>query len=75
MESPFFPVGLQQVAANVRIEELKEMSFSLGPVKVDACFANHPGVCVGYRLTTTDGSVAFFPDNERSSTCTEGIFN
>jgi phosphoribosyl 1,2-cyclic phosphodiesterase/FixJ family two-component response regulator len=64
MESPFFPIGLREVPANVLIEELKEMNFSIGPVRVQACFANHPGVCVGYRLFTSGGSIAFFPDNE-----------
>jgi len=64
MESPFFPIGLREVPANVRIEELKEMNFNIGPVRVQACFANHPGICVGYRLFTSDGSIAFFPDNE-----------
>jgi phosphoribosyl 1,2-cyclic phosphodiesterase/CheY-like chemotaxis protein len=64
MESPFFPIGLREVPANVRIEELKELSFTIGPVHVQACFANHPGICVGYRLFTAAGSIAFFPDNE-----------
>ena len=64
MESPFFPIGLRDVPANVRIEELKETSFNIGPVRVQATFANHPGICVGYRLFTSDGSIAFFPDNE-----------
>ena len=64
MESPFFPIGLREVPANVRIEELKEMSFNVGPVRVQAAFANHPGICVGYRLFTSNGSIAFFPDNE-----------
>lgn len=64
MESPFFPIGLREVPGNVRIEELKEMNFSLGRVGVQAAFANHPGICVGYRLFTTEGSLAFFPDNE-----------
>jgi phosphoribosyl 1,2-cyclic phosphodiesterase/ActR/RegA family two-component response regulator len=64
MENPFFPIGLKQVPANVRIEELKELSFHVGPVRVEACFANHPGICVGYRLFTSGGSIAFFPDNE-----------
>ena len=49
MESPFFPIGLREVPANVRIEELKEMSFNIGPVRVQACLVNHPGICVGYR--------------------------
>ena len=65
MESPFFPIGLREVPANVRIEELKEMTFNVGPVRVEAAFANHPGICVGYRLFTSDGSIAFFPDNEQ----------
>ena len=64
MESPFFPIGLREVPANVRIEELKEMNFDVGPVRVQACFANHPGKCFGYRLFTSTGSIAFFPDNE-----------
>jgi phosphoribosyl 1,2-cyclic phosphodiesterase len=64
MASPFFPIGLREVPANVRIEELKEMDFRVGPVRVQACFANHPGKCVGYRLFTSAGSIAFFPDNE-----------
>jgi phosphoribosyl 1,2-cyclic phosphodiesterase len=64
MESPFFPIGLREVPANVRIEELAEMDFRIGPVRVRACWANHPGKCVGYRLDAAEGSVAFFPDNE-----------
>jgi phosphoribosyl 1,2-cyclic phosphodiesterase/CheY-like chemotaxis protein len=64
MESPFFPIGLREVPGNVSIEELKEMEFQVGPVQVQAMFANHPGICVGYRLFTADGAVAFFPDNE-----------
>jgi phosphoribosyl 1,2-cyclic phosphodiesterase len=64
MESPFFPIGLREVPANIHIEELKELSFEVGPVQVQACFASHPGVCVGYRLSAAGGSLAFFPDNE-----------
>jgi phosphoribosyl 1,2-cyclic phosphodiesterase/ActR/RegA family two-component response regulator len=64
MESPYFPVALRELPANVQIEELKEMKFSVGRVRVEACFANHPGICVGYRLFTGEGSVAYFPDNE-----------
>lgn len=64
METPFFPVSLRALPSNIAIEELKEMEFSIGKVQVRAKFANHPGVCAGYRLFTSGGSVAFFPDNE-----------
>lgn len=64
METPFFPVSLRDLPSNIAIEELKEMEFSIGKVRVRSKFANHPGICAGYRLETTSGSVAFFPDNE-----------
>ena len=64
METPFFPVSLRELSSNIAIEELKEMEFSIGKVRVQAKFANHPGICAGYRLHTRCGSIAFFPDNE-----------
>ena len=64
MESPYFPVGLKELPSNVEIDELRDLDFTLGPVRVQVFFANHPGICVGYRLTTAEGSIAFFPDNE-----------
>src|SRR5215831_9978301 len=64
METPFFPIGFRQVPANVEIRELLDMHFDIGRVHVKACLANHPGICVGYRLFTSAGSIAFFPDNE-----------
>ncbi|HEX8280801.1 MAG TPA: response regulator [Chthoniobacterales bacterium] len=64
METPFFPVSLKDLRSNIAIEELKEMDFAIGRVNVRARFANHPGICAGYRLNTSGGSIAFFPDNE-----------
>ncbi len=64
MESPYFPVTLNELPANVKIEELKELQFDIGTVRVETCFAHHPGICVGYRISTSDGSIAYFPDNE-----------
>jgi phosphoribosyl 1,2-cyclic phosphodiesterase/CheY-like chemotaxis protein len=64
METPFFPVSLRDLASNIAIEELKEMEFSIGKVQVRSKFANHPGICAGYRLYTSGGSITYFPDNE-----------
>jgi phosphoribosyl 1,2-cyclic phosphodiesterase/CheY-like chemotaxis protein len=64
METPFFPVTLRELPSHLAIEELKEMEFQIGKVQVRAKFANHPGICAGYRLFTSSGSIAFFPDNE-----------
>lgn len=67
MESPYFPVSMQQMPSNLNIEERSETSFSIGPIEIRTFFANHPGVCVGYRLDTRNGSIVFLPDNEPHS--------
>lgn len=64
MESPYFPVALGELPGNIEIEELRDLEFRVGAIPVRAFFANHPGICVGYRLFTREGSIAFFPDNE-----------
>ena len=64
MESPYFPISMQQMPANISIQEQKDLQFNIGKVQVQAQFMNHPGICVGYRLNTSSGSVAFIPDNE-----------
>ncbi len=64
MESPYFPVSLDELPGNLRIHELREMEFTAGAVQVEACFTNHPGVCVAYKLRTSDGVVVYMPDNE-----------
>jgi len=64
MESPYFPIALKQMPGNIVIEELKEMTFVVGSVRVEACFSNHPGVCVGYKLFTEGGTLVYLPDTE-----------
>jgi len=64
MESPYFPVGFQQLPGHISIEEVKDSSFAIGPVEVKTMFLNHPGVCAGYRLNTSSGAIAYLPDNE-----------
>src|SRR5688500_4223771 len=48
MESPYFPISMQEMPGNIEFEELKTMEFHVGAVQVKAAFMNHPGVCVGY---------------------------
>src|SRR5215468_7078618 len=64
MRSPFFPITMRELSARMDINKLNEMKFSLGKVDIQASFVNHPGVCAGYRIITSGGSVAFLPDHE-----------
>lgn len=64
MATPFFPVALYDLPGKLDFKKLDLMDFNLGKVHARAKFVNHPGICVGYRLNTSSGSVAFLPDNE-----------
>jgi phosphoribosyl 1,2-cyclic phosphodiesterase len=64
MRAPFFPITMRELSAKMDINKLNQMKFSLGKVDVHAAFVNHPGVCAGYRIFTSAGSVAFLPDHE-----------
>jgi phosphoribosyl 1,2-cyclic phosphodiesterase/ActR/RegA family two-component response regulator len=64
MESPYFPISMQQMPGAITIRELKETSFRVCSVEVKAHFLNHPGVCIGYRLFTPGGSICYLPDVE-----------
>lgn len=77
MESPYFPVSIEELPGNLRIDELREMEFQVAGITVEACFTNHPGVCVAYKLHTPDGVVVYMPDNETrkgTSSVTTGQF-
>jgi phosphoribosyl 1,2-cyclic phosphodiesterase len=64
MRAPFFPITMRELSARMIINKLSDMKFSLGKVQVHAALVNHPGVCAGYRIFTSAGSVAFLPDYE-----------
>lgn len=64
MATPFFPVALYDLPGKIDIEKLETMEFNIGKVRVRSKLMNHPGVCVGYRLFISAGSVAYLPDNE-----------
>jgi phosphoribosyl 1,2-cyclic phosphodiesterase len=64
MKAPFFPIAMRELSARVDIKKLSEMEFCVGKVQVRARFVNHPGICAGYRLFTSAGSISFLPDHE-----------
>lgn len=50
IETPYFPVPFGELPGNIEVEELKDLDFQVGAVRVRAWFANHPGICVGYKF-------------------------
>jgi phosphoribosyl 1,2-cyclic phosphodiesterase len=64
MESSYFPISMKEMPSHISIEELKDVDFNIGPVKVQAEFLNHPGICIGYRIFTPNGSISYLTDVE-----------
>ncbi len=64
MKAPFFPIAMRELSAEMDIKKLTEMKFAIGKLEIHAAFVNHPGVCAGYRIFTSAGSIAFLPDYE-----------
>ena len=64
METPYFPISMQQMPGHIAIKELRDMNFKVNQVPVQAHFLNHPGICTGYKLSTPGGSICYLPDIE-----------
>jgi phosphoribosyl 1,2-cyclic phosphodiesterase len=64
MATPFFPVALYDLPGKIQFESPETMDFKIGKARVRARMMNHPGVCVGYRIFTSEGSIAYLPDHE-----------
>ncbi|MEO5803440.1 MAG: response regulator [Verrucomicrobiota bacterium] len=64
MESSYFPISMRELPSHIVIEELKEVNFNIGKIRVEAEFLNHPGICTGYRIFTSSGSISYLTDVE-----------
>jgi phosphoribosyl 1,2-cyclic phosphodiesterase len=67
MESPYFPISMQQMPGHIAIQELHDMDFNVNRVPVRGKILNHPGNCTGYRIFTPGGSISYLPQ-ERETT-------
>ena len=64
MESSYFPVSMRELPGHICIEEIEEIDFKIGSVRVKAEFVNHPGICTGYRIFSSGGSISYVTDVE-----------
>jgi len=64
MAAPFFPIALYDLPCKIQFESLDQMEFNIGRVRIVARQMNHPGVCLGYRVFTSKGSICYLPDHE-----------
>jgi phosphoribosyl 1,2-cyclic phosphodiesterase len=61
---PLFPVDLRDVPAAMSFHDVPKESWSIDGARLTADLVVHPGPTIGYRLETSQGSVAYIPDHE-----------
>ena len=65
MALPYFPVNVSAMNAKRKFKEMDGGdSFKVGKNKVTARWLNHPQGCLGFRIETPAGTVAYATDNE-----------
>lgn len=64
MGAPYFPVAMSQLSAGVEFVELSNGAGQIGSIRVSSCRTNHQGICHGFRLDTSAGSICYIPDHE-----------
>lgn len=64
MQYMYFPVSLDQCAANIRYHDLGEGSFAIGDIRVSARYLNHPALTLGYRLEVDGATLVYACDHE-----------
>ena len=65
MAADYFPVALGDLSSNVVVHEFRGQPFQIDEdVLVSAMYLNHPGMCLGYRLTHAGTTLVYATDNE-----------
>jgi phosphoribosyl 1,2-cyclic phosphodiesterase len=67
MDYAYFPVTLNQFAANVQFHEIVEGGLSADDVRITTQYLNHPALTVGYRLEADGASMVYASDHEPHS--------
>ena len=68
-EDPYFPVGLEEVSAQVSYTELRDRSvFDIEGFRISSAPLNHPYIALGYRLDIEGSAVAYISDTAPFST-------
>jgi phosphoribosyl 1,2-cyclic phosphodiesterase/ActR/RegA family two-component response regulator len=65
MNPDYFPVALGDLAAKIQMHEFQGTSFQIGNTTVAATYLNHPGMTLGYRVTTGGKAIVYATDNEQ----------
>jgi phosphoribosyl 1,2-cyclic phosphodiesterase len=64
LSPPLFPVHLRDLPCRLEVHEVPCGEVEVGEFRIASALVCHPGPTVGYRLTTSRGSLTYLPDHE-----------
>jgi len=64
MDDVYSPVTIREFAARVYFRDMREETLRFGNFDIQSMLLNHPGTCLGYRITHNGRSVCYVTDNE-----------
>jgi len=64
MQYTYFPITLDELAANIHFHDLVEGSFRIGDVVVTTQYLHHPALTLGYRIEADGVAVVYASDHE-----------
>ena len=64
MQYNYFPVSIDQLAADVHYHDLVEGTFRIGDVRVSTFYLNHPALTLGYRVECDGAVLVYAADHE-----------
>jgi phosphoribosyl 1,2-cyclic phosphodiesterase len=64
MEYQFFPVGLDELTADIRYHDLVEGVFEVGDATIRTQYLNHPALTLGYRIEADGAALVYASDHE-----------
>ncbi|MSQ14506.1 MAG: MBL fold metallo-hydrolase [Dehalococcoidia bacterium] len=64
MDHVYFPVRLDQLAAEIHFKEFDKDILTIGSARVSYYLMNHPAVCLAYRVDCDGTSVVYATDSE-----------
>jgi phosphoribosyl 1,2-cyclic phosphodiesterase/CheY-like chemotaxis protein len=64
MDSVYFPITMKEFGAQITFKNLCEETFNIDNLEISTILLNHPGKCLGYRVSYKNKTFCYVTDNE-----------
>jgi phosphoribosyl 1,2-cyclic phosphodiesterase len=64
MQYRYFPIGLEQLAADIRYQEVREEQFTVGQTAVSSFYLNHTIMAMAYKIEAFGRTIVYSTDTE-----------